>query len=110
MFSSDDFPDPDAPRTATNSPASMRNDTSRSACTGAPLPRRCVLDTCFTSIMLSSRFNGHVGRHIGLEERHPVVYSDGHFVIHHARHDSRLGCDLIYSALKFARRIGFGGE
>ena len=33
MFISVDLPEPEAPMMATNSPASMRSDTPRSACT-----------------------------------------------------------------------------
>ncbi len=35
MLSKVDFPEPDAPMIATNSPVSMRSDTPSSACTGS---------------------------------------------------------------------------
>src|SRR5271154_3835298 len=55
MFSNDDFPEPEAPRTVTNSPCAISKFTSCNAWTAAPLPRWCVFDRFRTSIISSSR-------------------------------------------------------
>src|SRR5262249_17808520 len=53
MFISVDLPDPDAPTMATNSPRSIRSDTSASARTASPVGRANGLPIACSSIIAS---------------------------------------------------------
>src|SRR5690348_11819722 len=54
MFKIEDLPDPEAPRMVTNWPAGITKDTSRSAATGVPSPRRYIFDTSRSSITVDA--------------------------------------------------------